>query len=142
MYWKNGGEQVIVVDANIIIRFSMGDDIEQASKSDKILKEYTVFIPTEVLAEIVYVLIRVYKIPQKSVVDNLLQLIDTPNVVVSDEEKVLNALKIFRDSNLDFVDSLLCSYSTTTVVATFDKKLKNCIRNKEGNLFDPQEERL
>jgi predicted nucleic-acid-binding protein len=131
------GSLVVIVDANIIIRFFMNDNIEQANKAEKILKECTVFIPREVLAEIVYVLIGVYGIPRKDVVDSLLLLINSSEVVVAEKEKILEALKIFRDSNLDFVDSLLCSYSGTNTIATFDKKLKSCIRNKRGNLLDP-----
>ena len=134
---KMGGSLVVIVDANIIIRFFMNDNIEQANKAEKILKECTVFIPREVLAEIVYVLIGVYGIPRKDVVDSLLLLINSSDVVVAEKEKFLEALKIFRNSNLDFVDSLLCSYSGTNTIATFDKKLKNCIRNKRGNLLDP-----
>ena len=127
---------MIIVDANIIIRFFMNDNIEQANKAEKILKEHTVFIPKEVLAEVIYVLIGVYKIPRKDVVDNLLLLISNPKIVVTDKEKIIEALKIFKNTNLDFVDSLLCSYSGTNAIATFDKKLKSCIRNRNGNLLD------
>ena len=127
---------MIIVDANIIIRFLMNDNIEQANKAEKTLKDHTVLILKEVLAEVVYVLIGVYKIPRKDVVDNLLLLISNPKIVVTDKEKIIEALKIFKNTNLDFVDSLLCSYSGTNAIATFDKKLKSCIRNRRGNLLD------
>lgn len=127
---------MIIVDANIIIRFLINENIEQANKAEKILKDHTVLILKEVLAEVVYVLIGVYKIPRKDVVDNLLLLIGNPKIVVTDKEKIMEALKIFKNTNLDFVDSLLCSYSGTNAIATFDKKLKSCIRNRKGNLLD------
>ena len=52
---------MIIVDANIIIRFLMNDNIEQANKAEKILKDHNVLITKEVLAEIIYVLMGVYK---------------------------------------------------------------------------------
>jgi len=127
---------VIIVDANIIIRFLMNDNIEQANKAEKIIKNHTILISNEVLAEVVYVLIGVYKIPRKDVVDNLILFISNPMIVIINKEKVVKALQIFKNVNLDFVDSLLCSYFDTDEIATFDKKLKSCIRNRKGNLLE------
>ncbi|WP_022670859.1 PIN domain-containing protein [Hippea alviniae] len=127
---------MIILDANIVIRFLMNDNVEQANKTEEIIKNNTVYIPNEVLAEIVYVLIGVYKIPRKDTADTLLLLVRSPNVFISGKSKVINALETFKNTNLDFVDSLLCSYSDTDVIATFDKKLKSCIKNRKGNLWD------
>ena len=126
---------MVIVDANIIIRFLLNDNLEQASKAEKIMKEYVVVVPKEVLAEVVYVLIGVYGIPRKEVAEKLLLFIKTSKIFISDKDKVIEGLKIFGNSNLDFVDSLLCAYSDTNMVATFDKKLQTCIKNKKGNLL-------
>jgi len=127
---------VIIVDANIIIRFLMNDNIEQANKAEKIIEDHTILISNEVLTEVVYVLIGVYKIPRKDITDNLILFINNPTIIIINKEKTVKALKIFKNTNLDFVDSLLCSYSDTDEIATFDKKLKSCIRNRKGNLLE------
>jgi predicted nucleic acid-binding protein len=42
----------------------------------------------------------------------------------------IEALMIFVDKNIDFVDALLCAYSKNDEVRTFDKKLLKCIANR------------
>ncbi len=45
----------------------------------------------------------------------------------ADKEAMWQALQIYADTNLDFVDCILLAYNKTNGVkiATFDKKLKN-----------------
>lgn len=50
---------MLIVDANIILRYLLFDNIELAEKASEIIENNKVFIPFEVAAEIVYVLDKV-----------------------------------------------------------------------------------
>lgn len=118
-----------IVDANLILRYLLQDAaqfIEQAS--DK-LENYPVFIPNEVVAEVVYVLEKVYKVERPLIYDTLRNLIRYENISISDKKILLEALKIYSEVKIDFVDSLLFAYSKIGghTIFTFDKKLNQML---------------
>lgn len=51
-----------IVDANIILRYLLNDTEELAEKAADIIENNKVLVPNEVIAEIVYVLEKVYKV--------------------------------------------------------------------------------
>jgi len=62
-----------VVDANVIIRYLMADVDELYSQAEKIFMEAIkgerkLFIPQSVIAEVIFVLSKVYKVPRKEIV--------------------------------------------------------------------------
>jgi len=120
---------MIRIDINYIIRYLMNDNIEMANIAEIILTSKKVFISNEILAEVVYVLFGVYKIPKTDISNQLLELIEFDNIFVSDIEIIKKTFEIFKTKNLDFVDCLLCAYSKEDEIATFDKKLNKCISN-------------
>ena len=81
------------------------------------------------MAEVVYVMQGVYKVSRQEISTVLTRFIMLPNVTTSSEPVLREALLIYADKGLDFVDSLLCSYSVIegVQVETFDKKLKKII---------------
>jgi len=127
---------MIMVDANVILRFLLNDHPRLASKAEKVIKYYGIILSKEVLAEVVYVLTGVYKISRKETAEKLVLFVRSSKVFISDKNKVIDGLKIFGSSNLDFVDSLLCAYSDVNTIATFDKKLRKCVENKKGRLLE------
>ena len=118
---------MIRVDTNYIIRYLINDNIEMANIAENILTTKEVFIANEIIAEVVYVLKCVYNVSKDEIVDVLLQLIEFDNINVSNKNIIKNALIIYKTKNIDFVDSLLCAYSSKDEIATFDEKLKKCI---------------
>ena len=120
---------MIRVDTNYIIRYLVNDNIEMADIAEEILTTKNLFISNEILAEVVYVLFGVYKISKEDISNQLLYLIDFENISVSNYEVIKESLNIFKNKNLDFVDCLLCAYSTKDEIVTFDKKLNKCIKN-------------
>ena len=120
---------MIRVDTNYIIRYLINDNIEMADIAEEILTTKNVFISNEILAEVVYVLFGVYKISKEDISNQLLYLIDFENISVSNYEIIKKTLNIFKNKNLDFVDCLLCAYSTKDEIMTFDKKLNKCIED-------------
>jgi len=120
---------MIRLDTNYIVRYLTNDNEEMATIAENIILNKNPYISNEVLAEVIYVLIGIYEIPKQDVSDMLIQLISFKNIQVENKIIVINALQIFQNKNLDFVDCLLCSYSKNDEIKTFDKKLLKCIEN-------------
>ncbi len=118
---------MIRIDTNYIIRYLVNDNIEMADIAEEILTTKDVFISNEILAEVVYVLLGVYKISRVDISNQLLELINFYNIFVSNYEVIKKSFEIFKTKNLDFVDCLLCAYSNNDEIITFDKKLNKCI---------------
>ena len=124
---------MIRVDTNYIIRYLMNDNLEMANIAEELLLTKNVFIANEIIAEVVYVLSGVYEISKTDITGKLTQLIRYNNIFTDNDVIATEALTLFKNQNLDFVDCLLCSYSTIDEVVTFDKKLNRCIQNKKSN---------
>ncbi len=123
---------MIRVDTNYIVRYLVNDNIEMADIAEEILTTKNVFISNEIFAEVVYVLLGVYKIAKEDISNQLLELINFENISVSNSKVVRQSFEIFKIKNLDFVDCLLCAYSNQDEIATFDKKLNKCISSKQA----------
>ena len=121
---------MIRLDANYILRYLINDNEKMAIVAEKAILTQDVFISNEVLAEVVYVLNGVYGLSKEEISLGLLKLINLNNISCLDKNIVINALEIFGKKRLDFVDCLLCVYSTNDEVLTFDKKLLKCIEKK------------
>ena len=121
---------MVYADANIIVRYVIGDDAGMAQKAEEAVNARTVFALPEVFAEVVYVLTKIYGIARTDVADSMLELLD----FVSTTEPVVmqKAFTYYRDSHLDFVDCILAAYRIADgkEILTFDKKLDNFIARK------------
>ena len=124
---------MIRVDANYILRYLLNDNPEMANIAEQLFLNEQVFIANEILAEVVYVLLGVYEISKIEVVDKLISLINTETIFTDNEPIIIEALTIFKNQSLDFVDCLLCSYSQIDEIKTFDKKLNRCIQSRKAS---------
>ena len=124
-----------IVDANVILRFLLGDNPALSKKAGEIIRGHEVFLPFEVLAEVVYVLEKVYQVQRPEIKRNIEALVNTPSIETTDYEAITKALDIYGKAKLDFVDSILCGYAIARNyhIHTFDKKLGKVVRQgKEG----------
>jgi predicted nucleic-acid-binding protein len=114
-----------IIDANIALRYLLNDHEVFSEKSAKILENNNIHLTFEVCAEIVYVLEKVYNIPRKDIQDAVTTLIEYPNINTPNEIILKTALKIYVDSNIDFVDSILVAYNQISgaIIHSFDKKV-------------------
>jgi predicted nucleic-acid-binding protein len=119
---------MILLDANYILRFILNDNNEMYETSKECISNNNCTVPNEVLAEVVFVLLKVYKVSKEDITATLVAFLKFDNIIVLDKECMIIALMIFSDKNLDFVDSILCAKSTKYNVKTFDKKLNKCIK--------------
>lgn len=120
-----------IADANIVLRYLLNDTEELAEKAAEILENNEVIIPNEVIAEIVYVLEKVYKVKNDEISDTLKNLFQYSNIKVPDLDIVGEALNLYGKKKLDFVDTLLYAYYKIKgyKVYTFDKQLSELLEN-------------
>ena len=113
-----------LIDANVILRFLLRDIEDQYLIASQVI-EKGCFTTIEVLAEVVYVLTKVYKVSRLDVASALFSLLK--QVQVENGIAILYGITLFRDTNLDFVDCLLISYNNALGkhVVSFDKKLNS-----------------
>ncbi len=81
------------------------------------------------MAEVVYVLEKVYKVERALISDSLRSLLYYSNISAHDKNILIEALKVYSEIKIDFVDSLLFAYSKLGghTVFTFDQKLNQMI---------------
>ncbi|WP_191014451.1 PIN domain-containing protein [Treponema zioleckii] len=122
---------MVYADANIIVRYVIGDDAVMAEKAEKAVNSYNLFVLPEVFAEVVYVLTKVYAIDRGDVavaMQELLQFVSTTVPAV-----MKKAFEYYVETKLDFVDCILASYRFVEdkEIFSFDKKLNNFIARKK-----------
>jgi len=111
-----------LVDANIILRYLLNDIPEQSKIARLVLTSGNVKILTQVIAEVIYVLSKIYKINRKEISENLFKIFSLDGITVENEEIVVFAVAEYGNSKLDFVDELLYANSKIkgVMIKTFD----------------------
>ncbi|MEA1953840.1 MAG: PIN domain-containing protein [Campylobacterota bacterium] len=125
---------VSLIDTNVIIRFLAADVEELHLESVEILNkiynnELKVEILGEVIMEVLFVMKRGYKEPKDVTVKSLKEILSLRGVVNKDKYILLEALTMFCDKNIDFVDALICIKSKLEGYSkiSFDKDvMKKC----------------
>lgn len=114
---------MVIVDANAILRYILSDNMEMAEKVEKLILMNIVHIRYEVIAEVVYVLDKVYSLSREEIEDGIKIFLSTPNVVTESEDVLILALETYAEKRLDFVDCLLYSFKIVNNydIFTFDK---------------------
>jgi len=124
---------MVFVDANVILRYTLNDNLEMAAKVRELIAKTKVSVRYEVLAEVVYVLGKVYSLPRNEIVSGINVFLSYPNVETEAEDALSLALKTYSEVSMDFVDCVL--YALRAIyghdVFTFDKQLNSMI-NKLG----------
>jgi predicted nucleic-acid-binding protein len=119
---------LIGIDTNILVRYIVQDDTQQAAIANSFLESLTPEIPGFIalvsIAELGWVLNRQYKLIRTQFTQVLQTLLDSPQLCLEDEKSVRGALLLFEQTNADFDDCLIacCAHSSgCDYVATFDK---------------------
>ena len=105
---------------------SLGDHPQMSEKAKKIIKDGAFTLP-EVLAEVVYVLKGVYKVERTEIAATLMEFLD--EITVDNQETMCEALSLFSETSLDFVDCILIARHKVLGdnVISFDKKLNKML---------------
>lgn len=116
-----------LIDTNVVLRYLLNDIESQAETAEKIIKEGAFTLP-EIIAEVVYVLVKVYEIPRAEIQSILIPFLNEINI---DNKNVINsAVELFSSTSFDFVDCILIARKLilNENIFTFDKKLSNKLK--------------
>lgn len=114
---------MVMLDANMILRYLLNDHPEMADKAEQYLNDGNVWVTIEVIAEVVYVLKGVYSMERDLIADTISNFLEL--VSCQEMDVLVCALDTYAERNLYFVDCVLYGYHAVkgVTIATFDKKL-------------------
>lgn len=115
-----------LIDANVILRYLLGDHPQMSEEARKVIKDGAFTLP-EVLAEVVYVLKGVYKVERTEIAATLMEFLD--EIAIDNQESMCEALALFSETSLDFVDCILVARHRVLGdnVMSFDQKLNKML---------------
>jgi predicted nucleic-acid-binding protein len=117
------------VDANIVLRYILEDHEELSPAAKTIVEAGNIFMTTEVLAEVVYVLVGVYGTNRYDVKKSINAFIADSDCGLVSRAVIEKSLDLYAETSLDFVDCVLAAYAMVdgADVETFDRKLRKLI---------------
>ena len=118
------------IDTNVLVRFLVEDDDEQARIADTCISSFsdenTGFVPREVVLELVWVLQFTYDFSRAQIAEVLRNLILARELRVEGSTEISDFMDLYHTSNFDLADLLIvaaASYNDSSPLVTFDKKL-------------------
>ncbi len=117
------------LDTNVLVRYIVQDDKEQAQKAGRAIERLTSeergFISCIVLCEVNWVLRTTYKIPKEERLKTLKRIISVASFEIDRMECCTRALKLYEKGQADFSDYLIleiAKHQGYDIVLTFDAK--------------------
>jgi predicted nucleic-acid-binding protein len=122
---------VIALDTNVLVRFLVEDDPRQAQIVRDLVRSVIesgsrCFLSDLVLAEMVWVLERRYKVPRTEIVEKLEQLLRSRHLEFQSRDWIDRATRAYKAMRGDFADFLIREAALgadCAAVATFDRAL-------------------
>ncbi len=125
-------------DTNVLIRYLTRDNeplyVRAKEFFDTVKEGATQAVILEsVIAECIYVLTKIYKVPGKEAADSLIALLRYKGIENPDREKLICALTLFSERNIDIVDCILCVKASEPGASlfTFDEELNKMARTNQ-----------
>ena len=121
---------MVMADANTMICCIIGDDQNKIAEFQQIRLEQNIIYTLEVIAEVVYVLTKVYQVSREEASNSIQIFLSAKNIVCSSGAITVKALQLFANNHLDFVDNVLLAYHQIQGIEiySYDRKLMNAIR--------------
>jgi predicted nucleic-acid-binding protein len=120
---------MIGIDTNVLVRYLVQDDEQQASAANKMLDRISdinpAFINNIVMCETVWVLSRAYKYEKTLIIKVIEQILSTSGIEFENAEGVRKALRHYTNGNADFSDYLIAEINKengANTTYTFDRK--------------------
>lgn len=119
------------VDANVILRFVLGDDAHLSGKAEAVFRameagEVTLACDPVNLAEAVWVLSSYYKASCEDIAEALLPLVKTSGFHLPERDRYVRALELYGQGLLRFGDACACATAMAASqgrLVSFDHKL-------------------
>lgn len=98
------------LDTNVLIRYWTGNPPDRADRAERLLQDarsgkIRLLVTHFVIAEVIWVLIKEYRLPKETVIESLRRLLNTPNLFCDDAPSVLAALSLFESKTISFIDA-------------------------------------
>ena len=117
------------LDTNVLVRYLVRDDAEQADAARALLESLTTehpgYICREVMVELVWVLERAYGFSRDRIATILEELVATEGLVIEEADDVARAASRYRTSGAGFSDLMILAAakrSGAQPLYTFDQK--------------------
>ena len=98
------------LDTNIILRYLTYDDPKKARKCEQLFKstalgKENLFTSVLVIAEVVWVLEKAYKVHRKEIAEFVQKILNTPNIHCDETDILMAAAGLYDLKNIDFIDA-------------------------------------
>ena len=120
---------MIALDTNVLVRYLVRDDIEQAEAARSLLESLTVdrpgYVCREVIVEVVWVLERAYGYSRDQIATILEELVATEELIIESADDVGRAASSYRTGGAGFSDLMILAASERVgaySLYTFDQK--------------------
>ena len=120
---------MIALDTNVLVRYLVHDDIQQAAAARILLESLTAespgYVCREVTVELVWVLERTYGLARDQIATILEELVTTEGLVIESAEDVARAAFQYRSGGTGFSDLMILAAarrSNAHPLYTFDQK--------------------
>lgn len=122
--------EAIFADTNLFLRYLMNDDPPQADAVEQVLiraknGEFRLVANALVMAEIVWVLEKVYNLERLTIRESIFAIINTPGLDIAEADLITQALDWYAGQNIDFVDAFSACWMQAQqidAVYTFDNR--------------------
>jgi predicted nucleic-acid-binding protein len=120
---------LIALDTNVLVRFLVQDDVEQAKIAGTLIDQLTDaapgFISREVLVELVWVLERAYGYERADIAAAFGGLLSATELLIEDADDIGPALELYRNDGFGFFDVMIAAAARragAVELVTFDRK--------------------
>ena len=120
---------MIAIDTNVMIRYLVRDNPEQAEAARVLLEGLTAdnpgFICREVALEIVWVLERAYRFTREQIANVVMELVSTDALVIEDADDIARSAIAYRLGGADFSDFMILAAANRVgaqPLYTFDRR--------------------
>ncbi|MFC1853208.1 PIN domain-containing protein [candidate division CSSED10-310 bacterium] len=116
------------IDTNLFLRFITNDVPEKADAVENLLKaassgEINLLTNEMVIAEIVWTLESQYKVSRAQIKESVLAILNTPGIIINNDDTILHAISWYAEKNIDFIDAYNAAWMLSHNVSeifTFD----------------------
>jgi predicted nucleic-acid-binding protein len=120
---------MIGLDTNVLVRFLVADDADQAARAARLIEERCTgddpgFVDSVVLCEIVWVLESAYGYARPLIAEVVEKALHTAELEIDNAEAAWAALRAYRTGNADFADAFIGRLNRAAgcaATATFDR---------------------
>ena len=120
---------MIALDTNVLVRYLVRDNPEQAEASRTLLEslssERPGFVCREVMLEVVWVLERAYRLSRDQIAVIVEELTHTEGLIIESDDDVIRAAMGYRQGSADFSDFMIliaAQRAGAEPLYTFDRK--------------------